>query len=52
MTRTVCVVTGSRADYGLLRWVMEGIRESPKLHLRREIRYNFQSPDDEWVLTD
>lgn len=34
MSRAVCVVTGTRADYGLLRWVMEGIRQSPDLHLQ------------------
>lgn len=34
MSRTVCVVTGTRADYGLLRWVMEGIRQSPDLRLQ------------------
>jgi len=34
MTRTVCVVTGSRAEYGLLRWVMEGIRDTPGLRLQ------------------
>lgn len=33
MTR-VCVVTGSRAEYGLLRWLMEGIRDSPDLELQ------------------
>ena len=32
--RRVCVVTGSRADYGLLRWVIEGIRDSSKLELQ------------------
>ena len=32
--KKVCVVTGSRAEYGLLRWVMEGIRQSPKLKLQ------------------
>jgi len=32
--RKICVVTGTRADYGLLRWVMEGIRKSPKLELQ------------------
>jgi GDP/UDP-N,N'-diacetylbacillosamine 2-epimerase (hydrolysing) len=31
--RKICVVTGSRAEYGLLRWVMEGIQNSPKLEL-------------------
>ena len=32
--KKICVVTGSRAEYGLLRWVMEGIRTSPKLQLQ------------------
>jgi len=32
--KKICVVTGSRAEYGLLRWVMEGIRNSPKLKLQ------------------
>lgn len=32
--RRVCVVTGSRADYGLLRWVIEGIRDSSRLELQ------------------
>ena len=32
--RKICVVTGTRAEYGLLRWVMEGIRKSPKLELQ------------------
>jgi len=32
--RKVCVVTGSRAEYGLLRWVMQGIKESSKLKLQ------------------
>ncbi|OGO25259.1 MAG: UDP-N-acetyl-D-glucosamine 2-epimerase, UDP-hydrolysing [Chloroflexi bacterium RBG_16_52_11] len=34
MSRKVCVVTGSRAEYGLLRWVMEGVREMPGLELQ------------------
>ena len=34
MNRKICVVTGSRAEYGLLRWVMEGIREAPELELQ------------------
>jgi UDP-N-acetylglucosamine 2-epimerase len=32
--RKICVVTGSRAEYGLLRLVMEGIRDSPELELQ------------------
>ena len=32
--RKICVVTGTRAEYGLLRWVMEGIRNSSELNLQ------------------
>jgi UDP-hydrolysing UDP-N-acetyl-D-glucosamine 2-epimerase len=32
--RKICVVTGSRAEYGLLRWVMEGIKNHPDLTLQ------------------
>lgn len=34
MTRKICVVTGTRAEYGLLRWLMAGIREHPRLELQ------------------
>ncbi len=34
MSRKICVVTGSRAEYGLLRWIMEGIRTTPGLELQ------------------
>jgi GDP/UDP-N,N'-diacetylbacillosamine 2-epimerase (hydrolysing) len=34
MSRKICVVTGSRADYGLLRWVMQGIKDDPELSLQ------------------
>ena len=34
MTRKICVVTGTRAEYGLLRWVMEGIQQEPGLELQ------------------
>ena len=32
--RRVCVVTGSRSEYGLLYWVMKRIREDPALDLQ------------------
>lgn len=32
--RTICVVTGTRADYGLLQWIMGGIRRDPMLRLQ------------------
>lgn len=34
MKRKVCVITGSRAEYGLLRWVMQGIHDSDRLDLQ------------------
>jgi GDP/UDP-N,N'-diacetylbacillosamine 2-epimerase (hydrolysing) len=34
MTRKICVITGSRAEYGLLRWVMQGIKDEPMLTLQ------------------
>ena len=32
--KKICVVTGARAEYGLLRWVMKGIRQSNELGLQ------------------
>ena len=32
--KKICVVSGTRAEYGLLRGVMEGIRNSPELELQ------------------
>ena len=32
--KKICVVTGTRAEYGLLRWVIDGIRQSPELELQ------------------
>ena len=34
MPRTICVVTGSRAEYGLLRWLMQEIRNDARLRLQ------------------
>jgi len=34
MKRKICVITGSRADYGLLRWVMQRIKDDPELTLQ------------------
>ena len=31
--KKICVVTGSRAEYGLLYWLMKGIQEEPDLDL-------------------
>jgi GDP/UDP-N,N'-diacetylbacillosamine 2-epimerase (hydrolysing) len=32
--RKICFITGSRAEYGLLRWVMQGIKDDPDLTLQ------------------
>jgi len=32
--RSICVITGSRADYGLLRWVLQGIKDDVDLNLQ------------------
>ena len=34
MSRKVCVVTGTRAEYGLLRWLMKEIDKSSDLSLQ------------------
>jgi GDP/UDP-N,N'-diacetylbacillosamine 2-epimerase (hydrolysing) len=34
VNRRICVLTGSRAEYGLLRWVMHGIDAAPDLDLQ------------------
>lgn len=34
MNRKICVITSSRADYGLLQWVMQGIKDDPELQLQ------------------
>jgi GDP/UDP-N,N'-diacetylbacillosamine 2-epimerase (hydrolysing) len=31
--RKICIFTGTRAEYGLLRWVMQGIQDAPDLSL-------------------
>lgn len=45
MKRSVCVVTGSRAEYGLLRWVMEEIQASAALELRVIVTGAHLSPE-------
>lgn len=43
--KKICVVTGSRAEYGLLRWVMEGIRDSSVLDLQLIVTGMHLSPE-------
>ena len=43
--RKICVVTGTRAEYGLLRWVMQGIKESELLELQLIVTGMHLSPE-------
>lgn len=43
--KKICVVTGTRADYGLLQFVMEGIRNASDLHLQIVVTGMHLSPD-------
>jgi len=43
--KKICVVTGTRAEYGLLRWVMEGIRQASELELQVVVTGMHLSPE-------
>ena len=43
--RNICVVTGSRADYGLLIWLMRAIRETAGLELQLVVTGMHLSPE-------
>lgn len=43
--RKICVVTGSRAEYGLLFWLMKGIQKEPKLELQIIVTGMHLSPE-------
>lgn len=45
MTRKICVITGARAEYGLLRWVMQGIKDEPQLTLQIIVTGMHLSPE-------
>jgi len=44
-SKKICVITGSRAEYGLLRWLMEGIKKSDNLHLQVIVTGMHLSPE-------
>lgn len=59
--KRACVVTGSRAEYGLLRWVMQGLRDSEHcqlqtvvtgMHLSREFGSTWQAIVDDGFAID
>ncbi|QWV95975.1 UDP-N-acetylglucosamine 2-epimerase (hydrolyzing) [Geomonas nitrogeniifigens] len=43
--RKICVVTGTRADYGLLYWPMKGIEADPELELQVVVTGMHLSPE-------
>lgn len=45
MMRKVCIVTGSRAEYGLLRGVIEGVQSHPGLQLQLVATGSHLSPE-------
>jgi GDP/UDP-N,N'-diacetylbacillosamine 2-epimerase (hydrolysing) len=45
MRRKICVFTGTRADYGLLRWVMQDIALAPDLDLQIIVTGMHLSPE-------
>lgn len=45
MNRKICVVTGTRAEYGLLRWLLEEIKTRPELELQILVTGMHLSPE-------
>lgn len=44
MTRKICVISGTRAEYGLLKWLMREIENSPHLELQIIVTGQHLSP--------
>jgi GDP/UDP-N,N'-diacetylbacillosamine 2-epimerase (hydrolysing) len=45
MKRKICIITGTRAEYGLLRWVMQGIKNDNELTLQIIVTGMHLSPE-------
>lgn len=45
MSQRVCVVTGSRAEYGMLYWVLQDIRADPEMELQLVVTGMHLSPE-------
>jgi GDP/UDP-N,N'-diacetylbacillosamine 2-epimerase (hydrolysing) len=43
--KKICIVTGTRAEYGLLRWVMDGLRDSHDIKLQLIVTGMHLSPE-------
>ena len=42
--KKVCVITGARSEYGLLRWVIDGIEKDEDLQLQLVVTGGHLSP--------
>ena len=45
MKRKICVITGSRAEFGLLYWLIRGVKEEPTLQLQLIVMGMHLSPE-------
>ncbi len=45
MPRTICVMTGTRAEYGLMRWLMHDLAEDPDFKLQLVVSAMHLDPD-------
>jgi len=45
MNRKICVITGTRAEYGLMRLVMQGVKDDPELKLQVIVTGMHLSPE-------
>lgn len=45
MSRNICIVTGTRAEYGLLRFLMQAIKDDPELTLQLIVTGMHLSPE-------
>lgn len=50
--RKIAVVTGTRAEYGLLYWIIKGIQEDPKLELQLIVTGMHLSPEFGLTVTE
>ena len=41
----ICIVTGSRSEYGLLRWLIEEVKNDNDLHLQLVVTGTHLSPE-------
>jgi GDP/UDP-N,N'-diacetylbacillosamine 2-epimerase (hydrolysing) len=61
MTRKICVITGTRAEYGLLKWLLQGLKEEPVftlqivvtgMHLSPEFGLTYREIEEDGFLID